>query len=168
MIKIILVKKNPFTCSEYVDFTEVQYYFSSPFCGEEDENLYPSLPYSIFDLVHVQLICFLGYRWTAVYLKQLLPSNWITHAENSCGTRSPCLSEYSPITVHKFYSTLTHWTADMCGGQFFLSIPCESTLAVTCQNCFIIFQIFFATFSSISELNIWQIGQLILCLFYFS
>ena len=41
-----------------------------PICWREK---FKFLPFPIFDLLHMQLICMLQYKWTAVYMKQPFP-----------------------------------------------------------------------------------------------
>ena len=88
-------------------------------------------------------------KMNSCLLKQLLPGNWITDEENSCYPNSLLPGNFGTrpkisLHVHHAYLNAAQNICVLfysnpqggCGGQFFLWMPCESGLAVICQNCF--------------------------------
>ena len=94
------------------------------------------LPFLIFDLGHVQYICFFQYRWTAIYPNSFYPVTGLP-VKRTAVTRplvpvhtflctcTMLILMYSTVDqIYEFYSTLTHQAV----GQFYLKFRlCTST-----------------------------------------
>ena len=113
---------------------------------EGNFSLLPLL-FPIFDILHVQLIWLFRYRWTAAYQNSFYSEIGLPMKRTA----------YYPVTLVPLAPRLVQniWVLFYCnpqggwGGQSFLSIPCVSALAVTCQNCFPNFTDFYWQFCSI-------------------
>ena len=68
-------QEKPLTCSDNDDYPSLP----SNVCGEK--RIILPLPFLIFDLVHVQFICFFLVQMSSCLPDQLLPGNWITSEE---------------------------------------------------------------------------------------
>ena len=121
---------------------QVLFTYRSTGCGGKFFPFAPLIPYLWYIARAAHLI--IQIQMNSCLSKQLLLSNWITDEEDS-------------LLPGNFGTTCTLkiWVLFYCnpqggwGGQSFLSIPCVSALAVTCQNCFPNFTDFYWQFCSI-------------------
>ena len=138
-------EKNPLP---YMSLPQVLFTTGVPVMGG-NFSLLPLL-FPIFDILHVQLIWLFRYRWTAAYQNSFYSVIGLPMKRTA----------YYPVTLVPLAPRLAQniWVLFYCnpqggwgwwGGQSFLSIPCVSALAVTCQNCFPNFTDYYWQFCSI-------------------
>ena len=134
-------KKNPFTCSEYVDYPRSC--FHSTWRGTFE--LLP-LPFPILDLVNMQLIWLFGYRWTPVYQNSFFLVNGLPmkRTADTWTTYYPVALVWYIVFSAPAYLNIAQniWSlfySNPCTGRvgwvIFSLYLCESALTVTSQIC---------------------------------